>query len=316
MLAIAITTKHMAKAEAAQDEHGNPKIGPGAERMTFCEARSCNLCRFVVETMTATIYATVDDGPDRPVWLRLLNGTGRLLRRLGTRWPRLDPEEFLVAAQRRTGLCDWGGGHFRDGLKVLVESFDRQDTAHTFGRLFFREFCIRLLASRLRVEHDLSQYPEIKDVEIRRPLFITGLPRSGTTLLHRLLSQAPGARRCGFGRRWSLLRRRRQRPPGPTRGSLVLGGRSATSRRWLQGFAPRTPTRPRRLRNAIRSSPRTSPRPCSRTSSMPRRTLIGFKTWIAPRTTDTSGRSSSSFAGAMRESTGCSRLPLICSVWT
>ncbi len=65
--------------------------------------------------------------------------------------------------------------------------------AHTFGRLFFREFCIRLLASRLRVEHDLVRHPEIHEVEIRRPLFITGLPRSGTTLLHRLLSQAPGA---------------------------------------------------------------------------------------------------------------------------
>ena len=173
----------------------------------------------------------IPDGPDRPVWMRLLNGTGRLLRRVGTRWPRLDPEEFMAAAQRRTGLSDFGHGHFRDGLKVLVESFDRQDSAHTFGRLFFREFCIRLLASRLQVEHDLVRYPAIHEVEIRRPLFITGLPRSGTTLLHRLLSQAPGAGRCGSGRRSSLLLRRRRRLLGPTRGSLVLDGRSATSRR-------------------------------------------------------------------------------------
>jgi hypothetical protein len=142
------------------------------------------------------------DGPDRPVWLRLLNGTGSLLRRLGTRWPRLDAEKFMAAAQRRTGLSDFGHGHFRDGLRVLVESFDRQDSAHTFGRLFFREFCIRLLASRLRVEHDLVRYPEIHKVEIRRPLFITGLPRSGTTLMHRLLSQAPGARALRF---WETL---------------------------------------------------------------------------------------------------------------
>ena len=147
-------------------------------------------------------------------------------------WPRLDAEEFMAAAQRRTGLSDFGHGHFRDGLKVLVESFDRQDSAHTFGRLFFREFCIRLLASRLQVEHDLVRYPAIHEVEIRRPLFITGLPRSGTTLLHRLLSQAPAHRRCGSGRRSSLLPRRRRRPPGPIRGSLVLDGRSATSRRW------------------------------------------------------------------------------------
>ena len=213
----------------AQDEQGNPKIGPGAGRMTFREAPSCNLCRFVVETMTATIYATVDDGPDRPVWLRLLNGTGRLLRRLGRRWPRLDPEEFLVAAQRRTGLCDWGGGHFRDGLKVLVESFDRQDTAHTFGRLFFREFCIRLLASRLRVEHDLSRYPEIKNVEICRPLFITGLPRSGTTLLHRLLSQAPGARALRF---WETL----EPSPPPEKATARSDPRIARARRAIRNL--------------------------------------------------------------------------------
>ena len=131
------------------------------------------------------------DGPDRPVWMRLLNGSGRFLRRIGMRWPRLDAEELMHVAQRRTGLSDFGSGHYRDGLKVLVESFDRQDSAHTFGRLFFREFCIRLLASRLRVEHDLVRHPEIHEVEIRRPLFITGLPRSGTTLMHRLLSQAP-----------------------------------------------------------------------------------------------------------------------------
>ena len=49
--------------------------------------------------MTEATY--LPDGPDRPVWMRLLNGTGSLLVRLGTRWPRLDPEEFMAAAQQR-----------------------------------------------------------------------------------------------------------------------------------------------------------------------------------------------------------------------
>ena len=191
--------------------------------------------------MTEATY--LPDGPDRPVWMRLLNGTGRLLRRLGTRWPRLDPEEFMAAAQRRTGLSDFGHGHFRDGLKVLVESFDRQDSAHTFGRLFFREFCIRLLASRLRVEHDLIRHPEIHEVEIRRPLFITGLPRSGTTLLHRLLSQAPGAGAAVLGdaRAFSSARDR-DRPVRPADRSCSAGdprprgaGSSESARALLRG---------------------------------------------------------------------------------
>jgi hypothetical protein len=183
--------------------------------------------------MTEATY--LPDGTDRPVWLRLLNGTGRFLRRLGWRWPRLDPEEFMAAAQRRTGLSDWGHGHFRDGLEVLVESFDRQDSAHTFGRLFFREFCIRLLASRLRVEHDLLRHPEIHEVEIRRPLFITGLPRSGTTLLHRLLSQAPGARALRF---WETL----EPSPPPEAATARSDPRIARARRAirsLEALAPR-----------------------------------------------------------------------------
>src|SRR5262249_32663488 len=82
----------------------------------------------------------------------LLNVVGGLLRRIGVRWPGLDPQEFLSAAQRRTGLSDWGDDRFRQGLRVLVEAFDRQDSAHAFGRLFFREFCIRLLVNRLRIQ--------------------------------------------------------------------------------------------------------------------------------------------------------------------
>ena len=51
MLAMAIATKHLAKAEAAQDERGTPIVGPGTGRMTFREAPSCNLCRFAVNTI-------------------------------------------------------------------------------------------------------------------------------------------------------------------------------------------------------------------------------------------------------------------------
>src|SRR5512135_1335123 len=126
--------------------------------------------------------------------MRLVNGAGRALRRVGLRRPGLDPEQFLAIAERRTGLSDWGDDRFREGLKVLVEAFERQDTAHTFGRIAFRAFCIRLLVNRLRIEDELRRHPEILEVPIRRPVFVTGLPRSGTTLLHRLLAQNPAGR--------------------------------------------------------------------------------------------------------------------------
>jgi hypothetical protein len=68
------------------------------------------------------------------------------------------------------------------------------DTANSFGRIFFREYCTNLLVNRLKIQSDLTRHPEILDVPVRRPLFITGLPRSGTTFLHRLMSEDPAGR--------------------------------------------------------------------------------------------------------------------------
>ena len=165
----------------------------------------------------------------------MVNGVGRLLRRAGVRWPRLDAGEFLAAARRRTGLSDWGDNRFHQGLRTLVESFDSQDSAHTFGRFFFREFCVRQLVNHLRIQNDLNRNPQIRDVPIPRPLFITGLPRSGTTLLHRLLSQDPAARPLLF---WETM----EPSPPPERATARTDPRIARARkaiRDLEALAPR-----------------------------------------------------------------------------
>jgi hypothetical protein len=146
----------------------------------------------------------------RPVWVTLIDAAGRVVRRLGARWPRLDPEAMMSGARRRTGLSDFGDDRFRDGLRALVEAFEARDTAHAFGRLFFREYCTALLVNRLKVQADLTRHPEILGVPVPRPLFITGLPRSGTTLLHRLMSEDPAGRTLLF---WEALEP--SPPPSP-----------------------------------------------------------------------------------------------------
>ena len=73
-----------------------------------------------------------------------------------------------------------------------------EDAATAFGRHFFREYCIGLLINRLKIEGAFKRHPEIQDVPVRRPLVITGLPRSGTTFLHRLTSEDPGGRTLLF----------------------------------------------------------------------------------------------------------------------
>jgi hypothetical protein len=61
---------------------------------------------------------------------------------------------------------------------------------------------LRLLVNRLRIQDHIKRYPEVLDVPIKRPLFILGLPRTGTTFLHNLLAQDPTSR---WLRLWEIL---------------------------------------------------------------------------------------------------------------
>jgi len=132
--------------------------------------------------------------PYRPAWVRALNAAGGLLRRTGARWPRLDPEAIATTASRRAGLSDWGGDEFREPLGILCADVEARGNVHTFGRLFFREFCTQALVNRLKIQADFTRHPEILEAPVRKPLIISGFPRSGTTLLHRLMAEAPFGR--------------------------------------------------------------------------------------------------------------------------
>ena len=176
--------------------------------------------------------------PPAPLWVRGVNILGRGLRRVRVRWPRLDDEAMMAEARRRTRLNDFGDDGFREGLRVLVNAFEAIDTAHAFGRLFFREYCTLRLVNRLKIQAELTRHPEILDVPIRRPLFITGLPRSGTTFLHRLMSEDPAGR--------TLLTWEAMEPaPSPDPATYRTDPRIASARKsieLLQRLSPRLST--------------------------------------------------------------------------
>ncbi len=134
----------------------------------------------------------------RPAWIRAVNAVGAGGRRVGLTWPRISPESLLADARRQTGLSDFGDDSFREGLKVLVDAFNARDAANSFGRFVFRKYCTGLLINRLKIQDTLKRHPEILEVPIPRPLFILGLPRSGTTFLHRLMSEDPRGRSMLF----------------------------------------------------------------------------------------------------------------------
>src|SRR5437667_6737964 len=128
----------------------------------------------------------------RPVLpVRLLNGCGALLEK--SRIPRapLRAVDLIETSKRRCGLDNFGGGDFFEGLSRLLDSCHRESRLNLIGKIALRTDLMRTLCSRLFMHRDRQLYPGIARQEIREPLFIVGLPRSGTTLLHTLLAADP-----------------------------------------------------------------------------------------------------------------------------
>lgn len=126
--------------------------------------------------------------------VKLANTAGDGLSRLGIRPGALEAERLCRKAREKTGLDDFGDEAFREALSILLSAIDREANLHTFGRLLAREWIVRCLAARLQMQAQWKQRPEILEIPVARPLFVVGLPRSGTTLLFNLLAQDPAHR--------------------------------------------------------------------------------------------------------------------------
>ncbi|TNF36403.1 MAG: sulfotransferase [Gammaproteobacteria bacterium] len=94
----------------------------------------------------------------------------------------------LAAACARDGLTDFGDDSFREPLQVLIDSLVQEAHLNDVGRMgqFYRT--VDLLVNRLRVEDWFQRHPEIANERIEAPVVIVGLPRTGTTMLHRILA--------------------------------------------------------------------------------------------------------------------------------
>ncbi len=125
---------------------------------------------------------------------RALRSGGRVIQRTRLPLVRLDDELFLEEARQRTGLDDFGDPRFREPLRRLIADYDDEARLSFVGRLAARQDMIRLLANRLRMEWERKRHPAIGLQPVTAPLFVTGLPRTGTTLLHGLLAQDPAHR--------------------------------------------------------------------------------------------------------------------------
>ncbi|MDF1564739.1 MAG: sulfotransferase [Deltaproteobacteria bacterium] len=129
--------------------------------------------------------------PHRPALARAADLWDRLGRGLGLRRDWLTPEALEEDAARMTGLSDFGPDDYREGLEVFCRSLARDAHLDVVGRAVVRSFLRRILGNRLLLVEHRKHAPA--PVELVRPLIVMGLPRTGTTHLHRLLAQDPAA---------------------------------------------------------------------------------------------------------------------------
>jgi len=123
---------------------------------------------------------------------RALRSGGRVLQLAGgLPLVRLDASLFEEEARQRTGLDDFGDPRFHEPLRRLIADFEESAQLSFLGRIAARQDMIRLLSNRLRMEWERKRHPGIAIQPVTGPLFVTGLPRTGTTLLHGLLAQDP-----------------------------------------------------------------------------------------------------------------------------
>lgn len=107
----------------------------------------------------------------------------------------------MTAAQQKEDLGDWGPLPFGEPLQVLTDSYSRAPL-NDLGVHILRSGLVHSLRMRLRAQEWIRRNPEITDEVVAAPVVVTGMMRSGTTLLQRLLA-ADSRFHCAYG--WEVV---------------------------------------------------------------------------------------------------------------
>ena len=164
-----------------------------------------------------------------PRILRLVNRCHAALQRIGLGDSPLAAADLIALARKQNGLHEFGDDDFFEGLSRLLEACHRDAGLNLMGRIALRADTLHCLRSRLLLERARRAHPEIANEEIRAPVFIVGLPRTGTTILHTLLVTDPEHR---APLTWEVME---PSAPGEIRNqrSIRRAARSLACLRWL-----------------------------------------------------------------------------------
>jgi hypothetical protein len=109
---------------------------------------------------------------------------------MAQQWPL---DQLIEEARRSTGLERFDSESYREGLEILLSDLSRGERPHDADQRI-RDSLVKALAARLTTTAYLDSHPELLQRPIRRPVFVFGIPRTGTTLLSNLLATDPARR--------------------------------------------------------------------------------------------------------------------------
>lgn len=150
--------------------------------------------------------------------------------------PALDADELIAQARQATGLTDFGEPDPVESLGVLVRSLNEEAALTPAGAAGKRASLVRVLANRLLLHDAWQGNPAVAQERIRSPIVILGLPRSGTTKLHRMIAADPAMQKLPL---WRLLHPVRALTPSPP--GSAIDPRLAAAEQFVAAMRERSP---------------------------------------------------------------------------
>ncbi len=130
----------------------------------------------------------------RTSMLHTINNVGRILQAVGLDPFKLDAGDIIKRTRKKAGFSGELPGQVDAGLHKMIESVQAEARLNPFGKLAVKKLMERTLYGRFKLEQLLAENPEIVSAPVEQPVFIIGMPRTGTTILHAMMHEDPAHR--------------------------------------------------------------------------------------------------------------------------
>ncbi len=123
--------------------------------------------------------------------LNTINRMGKGLSAIGLDPFRLKTDSIIKKAKKNAGYSQRIPDNIIIGMNKLVDSINQEARPNPFGKLAVKTLFERTLTQRLLIDQFIKQNPDVVQDDIKEPIFIIGMPRTGTTILHALMHEDP-----------------------------------------------------------------------------------------------------------------------------